>query len=107
MDSSERLLPVSRRGRVLVAVAAGFVFVLLLAPRFVLLYTDWLWFGEVGYRDVWTRVLYTRLALFAVVTAPVAAIMFAAVTWAYRTRPLFAFSAAPDKDSTCRFTGWC
>ena len=98
MDSSERLLPVSRRGRVLVAVAAGFVFVLLLAPRFVLLYTDWLWFGEVGYRDVWTRVLYTRLTLFAVVTAVVAAIMFAAVTWAYRTRPLFAFSAAPDKD---------
>ncbi|MDV8009509.1 UPF0182 family protein, partial [Rhodococcus sp. IEGM 1318] len=98
MDSSEHLLPMSRRGRVLIGVLAAFVVGLLTVPRFVLLYTDWLWFGEVGYRTVWTTIASTRLILFVVVTGVVAAIMFAAVAWAYRTRPLFAFSAAPDKD---------
>lgn len=67
-------------------------------PRFVIVYTDWLWFGEVGYRNVWTTIALTRLILFVVVTGVVAAIMFVAVACAYRTRPLFAFSAAPGKD---------
>ena len=34
-----------------------------LLPSFATVYTDWLWFGEVGYQDVFLRILLARLAL--------------------------------------------
>ncbi|MGM5069778.1 UPF0182 family protein [Rhodococcus qingshengii] len=95
MDSSEHLLPTSRRSRVLIGVLVAFVLALLTLPRFVLVYTDWLWFGEVGYRNVWTTIASTRLILFVVVTGAVAAIMFVALACAYRMRPMF---ISPDTD---------
>ncbi|MCW0191398.1 MAG: UPF0182 family protein, partial [Rhodococcus sp.] len=98
MDSSEHLLPTSRRSRVLIGVLVAFILALLTVPRFVLVYTDWLWFGEVGYRNVWTTILYTRIALFAGVTAVIGTIIFFALTLAYRSRPLFAYSAARGHD---------
>ncbi|MDV8009591.1 UPF0182 family protein, partial [Rhodococcus sp. IEGM 1318] len=98
MDSSEHLLPTSRRSRVLIGVLVAFILALLTVPRFVLVYTDWLWFGEVGYRNVWTTILYTRIALFAGVTAAIGTIIFFALTLAYRSRPLFAYSAARGHD---------
>ena len=57
----------------------------------------WLWFGEVGYRAVWGTVFVTRLILFTVVILVAGAVMFGALVWAYRSRPLLA-AAAAEKD---------
>jgi uncharacterized membrane protein (UPF0182 family) len=53
------------------------------------LYTDWLWFGEVGYADVFTRTLGFRGALFAAVALGVVLFLTANLTLAAR-------SAQPD-----------
>ncbi|MGE0388284.1 MAG: UPF0182 family protein [Gammaproteobacteria bacterium] len=37
--------------------------VVMVGPAMVALYTDWLWFGEVGYRDVFLRTLSARVWL--------------------------------------------
>ncbi|ULD38889.1 UPF0182 family protein [Rhodococcus qingshengii] len=97
MDSSERLLPVSRRVRVALCAVAAFFVVLLVGPRLVFVYTDWLWFGEVGYRGVWTTILMTRLLLFVGVTTAIGIVIFLAVLCAYRSRPLFV-DAAEGRD---------
>ena len=36
-------------------------------PSFVRLYTDWLWFGEVGYQPVFTTLLGSQGTLFTIV----------------------------------------
>lgn len=95
MQPSERVL--SRRASVSVVVLLAFVALLVIGPRLVAVYVDWLWFGEVGYRSVWGTVLVTRLILFVVVTLVVAGLMFAVLVWAYRSRPLFA-AAVSEKD---------
>ncbi|PQM46802.1 hypothetical protein C1Y40_03021 [Mycobacterium talmoniae] len=50
---------------------------------------DWLWFGEVGYRAVFTTVLVTRLLVFVIVGLLVGGIVFGGLVLAYRTRPVF------------------
>jgi uncharacterized membrane protein (UPF0182 family) len=52
-------------------------------------YTDWLWFGEVGYTNVFWTMLSLRGALFAAVAAAVMIFLWANLTLAART-------AAPD-----------
>lgn len=98
MDSSERLMPTSRRARIAIGVVAFCVVSLLFGPRFIVVYTDWLWFGEVGYRGVWATVLFTRLILFFGVTAVIGLVIFAALLCAYRSRPLFVDAAVQGKD---------
>ncbi|SDD74251.1 hypothetical protein SAMN05444580_106117 [Rhodococcus tukisamuensis] len=86
----------SRRGRILLLLAvlalAGLIFI----PLVVELYTDWLWFGEVGYRSVWATVLTTRVLIFLVVAVVVGGAVVLAVLLAYRSRPLLAGRAGPD-----------
>ncbi|QDQ89350.1 membrane protein [Rhodococcus sp. WB9] len=97
MASSEPERLLSRRASVSVVVLLAFVALLVIGPRLVSVYIDWLWFGELGYRSVWGTVLVTRLILFVVVTLVVAGLMFAVLVWAYRSRPLFA-AAVSSKD---------
>ncbi len=40
---------------------------LFLVPNLVMLYTDWLWFGEVGYEEVFVRTLTTQATLALIV----------------------------------------
>ncbi|VEG52569.1 transmembrane protein [Mycolicibacterium aurum] len=72
------------------------VLLLLLGPRFIDTYVDWLWFGELGYRSVFTTQLVTRVAIFFVVAILLGAIVFAALTLAYRTRPVFVPTVGPN-----------
>ncbi|WP_197488041.1 UPF0182 family protein, partial [Rhodococcus sp. LB1] len=95
-----------RRARVTIMVTVALVALLVIGPRLVLVYTDWLWFGEVGYRRVWGTVLVTRLILFTAVTLLVGAVISVAMVWAYRSRPLFAAeasAAAEAKDPLERY----
>ncbi|MEU0546106.1 UPF0182 family protein [Nocardia sp. NPDC005978] len=79
----------SRRSRVLLVTALALAALLLVGPRLTDAYTNWLWFGEVGFRGVYHRVLLTRVLLFLAVTVVVAAIIWLALLLAYRSRPVF------------------
>jgi uncharacterized membrane protein (UPF0182 family) len=68
---------------VVAAVALGIV------AQVVPFYTDWLWFGEVGYRNVFWTTLSLRGGLFTAVAVGVLLFLWANLTFAART-------AAPD-----------
>src|SRR2546430_5739342 len=63
--------------------------VLAVLMQLVPLYTDWLWFQEVGYGQVFLTTLSLRGTLFAAVALTVALFLWANLTLAART-------AAPD-----------
>ncbi|WP_327093345.1 UPF0182 family protein [Nocardia vinacea] len=86
----------SRRSRVLLVAAIILAALLLLGPRFTDTYTNWLWFGEVGFRNVYLTVLRTRILLFIVVALFVGLVVWLALLLAYRTRPVFVPVAGPN-----------
>ncbi len=79
----------SRRARVLLAVAAAVVLLLLLGARLLDTYVDWLWFGEVDARGVFSTILFTRIALFVATGALVGGLLGLNLWLAYRSRPIF------------------
>lgn len=102
MRQPARMPALSRRGRTMAAVAAVVVLLLIIGPRLIDTYVDWLWFGELGYRSVFTTVVFTRLAVFLVAALLVGLIVFAGQALAYRTRPVFVPSAGPG-DPVARY----
>jgi uncharacterized membrane protein (UPF0182 family) len=92
----------TRRSRILIGVALAVVVLLLVGPRFVDAYVNWLWFGELGYRSVFTTVLLTRVVVFFVVALVLGGIVFAGLALAYRTRPVFVPTAGPN-DPVARY----
>ncbi len=102
MRPSARMPKLTRRSRILIAAALAVVALLLVGPRFVDAYVDWLWFGELGYRSVFTTVLVTRIVVFFVVGILVGAIVFAGLALAYRTRPVFVPASGPN-DPVARY----
>ena len=50
----------NRRTRILLIAAGVLVLLLLGGSRLITFYVDWLWFGEVGYRNVFTTIIFTR-----------------------------------------------
>ncbi|WP_338079845.1 UPF0182 family protein [Antrihabitans stalactiti] len=86
----------SRRSRVLLIVALILAGLLLVGPRLIDTYTNWLWFGEVGYRSVYVKVLLTRILLFVIIAVIVGGVVFAALLFGYRTRPVFVPVAGPN-----------
>ncbi|MBO0852927.1 MAG: UPF0182 family protein [Nocardia sp.] len=85
----------SRRSRILLITALVIAALLLVGPRLTDAYTNWLWFGEVGFRQVFTTVLVTRLLLFVVVALAVALVIGASLLAAFRTRPVFVPVSGP------------
>ncbi|WP_028661992.1 UPF0182 family protein [Saccharomonospora saliphila] len=79
----------SRRARVLLIVAAAILLVLLLGARMLNTYVDWLWFGEVDARGVFSTILVTRVALFFLTGALVGGLLGLSLWLAYRARPVF------------------
>ncbi|MDR7171797.1 uncharacterized membrane protein (UPF0182 family) [Nocardia kruczakiae] len=86
----------SRRSRILLITALVIAALLLVGPRLTDAYTNWLWFGEVGFRQVFTTVLVTRLLLFLIVAVAVGALVWLALLAAYRTRPVFVPVSGPS-----------
>jgi uncharacterized membrane protein (UPF0182 family) len=78
----------SRRGRVTVGVLLGVFVLFTLLGWGVNAWTDWLWFDEVDYTQVFTQVLVTRLVLFAAVGAGLALVVGGNLWLAYRLRPM-------------------
>ena len=47
------------------AIIGGFIMLAVILPAVVTFYTDWLWFGETGYQEVFLKTLTTQATLFA------------------------------------------
>jgi len=80
---------VSSRGKIAIGVLVSLFVLLSVLGSLVRVYTNWLWFGEVGYRSVFSTILWTRVALFLVVGLALAGIICTNVFLAYRMRPPF------------------
>jgi uncharacterized membrane protein (UPF0182 family) len=86
----------SRRTRILL-VAGGVVLVALLAGSRVLdYYVNWLWFGEVGYREVFNTIVVTRIVQFFAVAVLFAGLIAATLAVAFRSRPMFVPVSGPE-----------
>src|SRR5271168_4526327 len=96
MRPAARMPKLTRRSRTLIAIALTAIGLLLVGPRLIDAYVDWLWFGELGYRSVFTTVLVTRLIVFVVIGLLVGGVVFASMALAYRTRPVFVPSNGSD-----------
>ncbi len=102
MRPAARMPKLTRRSRILIGVALAVVLLLLVGPRVIDTYVDWLWFGELGYRSVFTTRLATEVVLALAAAVVFGALVFGAMTLAYRTRPVFVPSAGPN-DPVARY----
>ncbi len=101
MRPTARMPKLTRRSRILILIALGVIALLLAGPRLIDAYVDWLWFGELGYRSVFSTVLVTRFVVFVIAALLVGGIVFAGLAVAYRTRPVFVPSN--DNDPVARY----
>ena len=82
-------IELSRRGRIALGVAGALIVLLIVALSLVNVYTNWLWFGSVGFRGVYSTILRTRVILFLIFGLVMAAVLVGNVLLAYRLRPPF------------------
>ena len=78
----------SRRAHATLWVLVGVVVLFTLLGWGVQAWTDWLWFDEVGYTEVFTGVLTTRALLFVTVGLAMALVVGGNLWLAYRLRPV-------------------
>jgi len=76
-----------RRRRVLVPTLVTVALLIFLGSIFTNIYTDRLWFSSVGYTDVFTKVLVTRIVLFASFGLLFAVLVMGSAYLAWRYRP--------------------
>jgi uncharacterized membrane protein (UPF0182 family) len=86
----------------LIAVGAAALLLLIIGSRLVDTYVDWLWFGEVGFRSVFSTVLVTRLLQLLIVGLVVGGLLALNIVIAYRTRPVFVPVGGPE-DPVARY----
>src|SRR6478672_6809806 len=86
----------SRRTRILLIVAAVVILLLLGGSRLLNLYVDWLWFGEVGFRSVFSTVLFTYVLLFVIGGLVMGGLVALNLWIAYRSRPVFVPVSGPE-----------
>lgn len=95
----------SRRAKILLSIAGALILVLLVGTRLLDTYVDWLWYGEVGFRSVFTKQLLTRVILFFAIALLVGGLLAVSLTIAYRSRPVFVpVSGADDPLARYRST---
>jgi uncharacterized protein len=79
----------SRRVKIILAVVATIIVLLIIAANLVGVYINWLWFGEVGFRGVYRGIITTKLVLFLIFGVLMAAILGGNIVIAYMLRPPF------------------
>lgn len=92
----------SRRGRILIITGAVLLVLLIVGSRLIDTYVDWLWFGEVGFRSVFTTVLFTRLLQMLIIGVVIGGLLALNLVIAYRSRPVFVPVVGPD-DPVARY----
>jgi uncharacterized membrane protein (UPF0182 family) len=86
---SAGLPKLSRRSRILLIIGLLVLILLITGGRLIDKYVDWLWFGEVGYRSVFSTILVTQIVLFILVGLLVGGVLALNMVIAYRSRPVF------------------
>jgi uncharacterized protein len=86
----------TRRTRILLAVAGIVVLALLGGSRLLDQYVSWLWFGEVGFRSVFSTVLFTHVLLFLIAGLLIGGLVALSLWIAYRSRPVFVPITGPE-----------
>ena len=86
----------NRRTRILLIAAGVLVLLLLGGSRLITLYVDWLWFGEVGYRNVFTTIIFTRILQFLLGAVLIGGAVALSLWIAYRFRPVFVPVSGPE-----------
>src|ERR1700761_827541 len=79
----------SRRARIALITVGIIIVLLILASSFVGVYINWLWYGSVGFRGVYTKEIWTRVALFFIFGVIMAVGIGANLVIAFRVRPPF------------------
>ncbi|RJQ80708.1 UPF0182 family protein [Pseudonocardiaceae bacterium YIM PH 21723] len=92
----------SRRSRTLIIIGAALLIALIAGSRLLDTYIDWLWFGEVAERSVFSTVVLTRALLFLIGGLFVGGLLAVNLIIAYRTRPVFVPVSGPD-DPVARY----
>jgi uncharacterized protein len=82
-------LALSRRAKIALSVVAIIIVLLVVASSFTGIYVNWLWFGSLGYRQVYRTVLWTRIILFSIFGVLMALIIGGNLVIAYLLRPPF------------------
>ncbi|MFC7343116.1 UPF0182 family protein [Saccharopolyspora griseoalba] len=86
----------SRRSRILLILGGVVLIALIAGSRVLGAYVDWLWFGEVGYRQVFRTQVVSRLMLGVIALVIVAGVLLLNLWLAYRNRPVFVPVSGPD-----------
>jgi hypothetical protein len=82
-------LTLSRRWKIALSVVAILIVLLIAASSLTGVYVNWLWFGQVGYRKVYSGILWTRIWLFLIFGLLMALIIGGNLVIAYMLRPPF------------------
>ncbi|WP_157538403.1 MULTISPECIES: UPF0182 family protein [unclassified Nocardioides] len=112
-EDAERPAPErpGRRARALVITGVVLVVGFFLLTAFASIYTDRLWYKEVGYGEVFTTMLWTRIGLFVAFGALMAGAVAVNMHLAFRFRPLFRMapgdaSVERYRDAVTPIRGW-
>ncbi len=92
----------SRRMKIALSVVGGLIVLIILLVKFSSVYINYLWFGEVGHRDVYSTMFWTRVILFVVFGALMAAIIGGNMITAYVIRPPFR-PMSPEQQNLQRY----
>lgn len=100
-----------RRGRALVITAVVLVVGFFLLTAFSSVYTDRLWYRDVGYGQVFSRLLWTRIGLFVVFGLLMGVAVAVNMHLAYRFRPMFRIAGGDAsveryRDAVTPIRGW-
>ena len=79
----------SRRAKIALWIAGAIVVLLVIGVRFAGVYVNWLWFHQAGFSGVYSKVLWTRVALFAIFGVLMALVIGGNLVIAYVLRPPF------------------
>jgi uncharacterized protein len=82
-------LNISRRAKIGLWVAAIIVVLIIALVQLTGVYINWLWFGSLGYRDVYSTVFWTRVTLFFIFGVLMALIIGGNIVIAYLLSPPF------------------
>jgi uncharacterized membrane protein (UPF0182 family) len=82
-------LTLSRRAKIALWAVGILIVLLIVAVKLTGVYVNWLWFGEIGHRQVYSSIVWTRVILFAIFGIGVALIIAGNVAIAYLLRPPF------------------
>ncbi len=79
----------SRRSRILIAVVVALFVLMTVLSSLTGVYVNWLWFKSLGFRGVYSTVLWTRVVLFLLFGVFMTLVVVGNVVLAYRLRPAY------------------